>query len=83
MASTERILEIEGKRILICHGHTCSEIDLFKFTVCSNGKEVDVALFGHTHAFYQNHNGVIMMNQGMAVHFRFHLLWNLGIDEDS
>lgn len=66
MASTERILEIEGKRILICHGHTYQVKSTYlNLQYAAMEKEVDVALFGHTHkAFYQNHNGVIMMNPG-------------------
>lgn len=62
----ERILLIEGKQIFICHGHTCNvKSGYLNLELKAKEKQVDAALFGHTHqAFYNNHNGVIMLNPG-------------------
>lgn len=62
----EKIIEIEGKKILICHGHTYNvKGGYLNIEMASLEKGVDIALFGHTHkVFYDNNNGLIMMNPG-------------------
>lgn len=62
----ERILLIEGKRVLICHGHTYQvKSGYLNIQYGAMEKEVDVVLFGHTHqAYYNYHNGLVMLNPG-------------------
>lgn len=66
MAATEKILEIEGQRILICHGHKYSvKRSLLSLQFSAMEKQADIALFGHTHrVFYDWNNGVRMFNPG-------------------
>lgn len=62
----EKIIEIEGKSIMICHGHTYNvKAGYLNIQMAAMEKEVDMVLFGHTHrVFYDNHNGLFMMNPG-------------------
>jgi hypothetical protein len=62
----ERILLIEGKKILICHGHTFNvKAGYLNLQYGAEEKQVDAALFGHTHrVFYGNHNHIIYLNPG-------------------
>lgn len=62
----ERILMIEGKSILICHGHTFNvKASYLMLQYEAQEKKVDAALFGHTHrVFYAMHNGVTYLNPG-------------------
>ena len=47
---TERILDIEGKRILICHGHTYGvKQGLWDADEIAEERHLDAFLFGHTH----------------------------------
>ena len=61
-----RILYIEGIKILICHGHTYGvKGGYLNLELAAREKEVDIALFGHTHrVFYDWHNGVKLFNPG-------------------
>lgn len=65
-SEAERILEIEGKRILICHGHSYNvKAGYLTLEMGAMEKGVDIAMFGHTHrVFYDNHNGLVMLNPG-------------------
>ena len=62
----ERILLIEGKRILICHGHTFNvKAGYLNLEYAAEERRVDAALFGHTHrVFYDKHNRISYMNPG-------------------
>ena len=62
----ERILLVEGKKILICHGHTLNvKAGYMNLKYTAEEREVDAALFGHTHCvFYDNHNGISYLNPG-------------------
>jgi len=62
----EKILIIEEKKILICHGHTYHvKSGYLNIEYSAKEKGVDAVLFGHTHqAFYNNHNGLVMLNPG-------------------
>ena len=62
----ERILLIEGKKILICHGHTYNvKAGYMNLQYGAQEKEVDAALFGHTHrVFYDTYNGITYINPG-------------------
>ena len=66
MEETEKILEIEGQRILICHGHTYNvKSNYLTLEYAAHEKNVTIALFGHTHkVFYDKHNGLLLMNPG-------------------
>jgi len=63
---TEGILELEGVRILYCHGHTYGvKSSLSKLALAAKEKECDVALYGHTHdALISEINGVTLINPG-------------------
>lgn len=62
----EKIIEVEGMKILICHGHTFNvKATYLTLEMGAKEKEVDIALFGHTHkVFYDMHNGLTIMNPG-------------------
>ena len=57
---------IEGKHILICHGHTFNvKASYLMLQYDAEEKQVDAALFGNTHrVFYATHNGVTYLNPG-------------------
>lgn len=61
-----RVLLIEGKRIMICHGHTYNvKMGYLNIQMGAQEKRADIVLFGHTHqVFYEYHNGIFMMNPG-------------------
>jgi hypothetical protein len=62
----ERILLIEGKKIMICHGHTQNvKSSYLNLQYTAQEKRVDAALFGHTHRiFYGEHNRIVYLNPG-------------------
>ena len=63
---TERLIDIDGYKVLMCHGHTYG-VKMSYMHLELHAKEVgaDLALFGHTHKlFYDKHNGLAMMNPG-------------------
>ncbi|MCD7708691.1 MAG: YfcE family phosphodiesterase [Clostridiales bacterium] len=62
----ERVIMVEGKQILICHGHTFGvKMGYSQLEQAAHERGADVALFGHTHrVFYGTHNGVTYLNPG-------------------
>ena len=62
----ERILLIEGKKILICHGHTFNvKAGYLNLEYAAEERKVDAALFGHTHqAMTEYRGGLYLMNPG-------------------
>ena len=63
---TERLIDIDGYKVLMCHGHTYG-VKMSYMHLELHAKEIgaDLALFGHTHKlFYDKHNGLAMMNPG-------------------
>ena len=62
----DRIAEIGGKVIYMCHGHKLgvkSGLELLKKTAKEKG--ADIALFGHTHSAYtETADNLIIMNPG-------------------
>ncbi len=62
----EKLLLIEGKKVLICHGHTYQvKSGYLNIEYGAKEKQADAVLFGHTHqAFYNHHNGLVMLNPG-------------------
>ena len=67
-----RVLEAEGRRILLCHGHTLgvkTGQDLLLAEALERG--ADAALFGHTHQPYVEYrSGVWLFNPGSIGDFR-------------
>ena len=66
MEETEKMLDIEGEKVLICHGHTYNvKSDYMRLQYAALEKGATVVLFGHTHkVFYAKHNGLNIMNPG-------------------
>ena len=62
----EKLLLVEDKRVLLCHGHTLHVKEgLLTAMYAAFEKQVDVLLFGHTHrVFSEIRNGVAMLNPG-------------------
>lgn len=62
----ERLLTIEGKKFLLCHGHTFMvKSSLLNIELGAKEMGADVVLFGHTHrVFYDFHNGLVFLNPG-------------------
>ena len=62
----ERIIEIEGLKILMVHGHREEvKMTLERLFYKAKEKEVDLALFGHTHrAFGAEVEDVFLLNPG-------------------
>lgn len=66
----EELIEIEGKKIFVTHGHLYSvksEVEIEYPTIRDAGREkgADVVLFGHTHLPYnRNWGDIIVMNPG-------------------
>lgn len=62
----ERLLLAEGKRILICHGHTLHvKTGLLSALYAAQERQADALLFGHTHRpMIDCRGGVWLMNPG-------------------
>lgn len=62
----ERILFIEGKKVMICHGHTYHvKSGYLSLELAAREKGAELVLFGHTHrVFYDWHNHLKMFNPG-------------------
>ena len=63
---TERLLELRGKRILLCHGHTYGvKQSLVTAGFAAEEQELDLFLFGHTHVKMDEvHGGIRCLNPG-------------------
>lgn len=62
----ERVLEVEGIRIFVCHGHLYS-VKTTLSPLAKRAKELscNIALYGHTHAAAEDtENGVTLLNPG-------------------
>ena len=65
----ERLLELRGKRILLCHGHTYGvKQSLVTAGFAAEEQQLDLFLFGHTHRAYcqQLEDGLWVMNPGTS-----------------
>ena len=62
----ERLIEVGGKTLMICHGHTLGvKTDLGMLLRAALERGADAALFGHTHRpFVDIRRGVVMLNPG-------------------
>lgn len=66
----ERIIEIKGKKIFMCHGHRYG-VKYGYNSIYYRGKEVgaDIVLFGHSHLpIIEECDGLILMNPGSISH---------------
>ena len=77
----EKLLFLENKRILLCHGHTLHVKEgLLTAMYAALEKQADVLLFGHTHrVFSEVRNGVAMLNPGSIGDARYPTYGILGI----
>ena len=54
----ERLLELRGKRILLCHGHTYGvKQSLVTAGFAAEEQQLDLFLFGHTHQPFHDRRG--------------------------
>lgn len=62
----ERVVTVEGKRVMLCHGHTLGvKTDLGMLLRAALERGADAALFGHTHKpFVDIRRGVVLLNPG-------------------
>jgi len=62
----ERLLCIEGKRVLLCHGHTYGvKQSLLTAGFAAEEKDLDLFLFGHTHRPFVDLRGkTLFLNPG-------------------
>lgn len=62
----ERILCLDDKRVMMCHGHTLGvKGGLIRAMYAAMEQNADLFLFGHTHrSFCETRNGVAMLNPG-------------------
>lgn len=69
----EKILCIEDKRILMCHGHTLHvKESLLTAMYAALEQKADIFLFGHTHRIFSEiRNGVAMLNPGSIGDYRY------------
>lgn len=67
-AGAERLLQIEGHTLLLCHGHTFGvKRSLLQAYYAAVERQADILLFGHTHqAFSQQKEGILLFNPGTA-----------------
>lgn len=66
----ERIIEIKGKRIFMCHGHKYG-VKYGYNSIYYKGKEIgaDIVLFGHSHLpIIEEYDGLILLNPGSVSH---------------
>lgn len=66
LGENEKVLEIEGVRILACHGHRYSvKQTLLRLAARAKDLNCRVALYGHTHEARENIiDGVTLLNPG-------------------
>ena len=65
-SATERLLDIGGKKIFMCHGHTYGvKRDNARVVLKARQMGAEIALYGHTHSAYnENHDGIQVINPG-------------------
>ena len=68
-----RILMIDQKRIMICHGHQFYVKEtLRQLEAAAVRQKADAVLFGHTHRlYYDYHNGLAVLNPGSISQSRY------------
>lgn len=62
-APLERVVEVEGVRLLCVHGHLYP--DLYRLSLKAEQERCDAALFGHTHVpLLEAHGRILLLNPG-------------------
>lgn len=60
--ASKRLITIEGKKILIVHGHKQRvKLGLLNLAFYAREKEADIVLFGHTHIPTEQYDGTVLM----------------------
>lgn len=64
--SYEKLLNLDGRKVFICHGHTQRvKYGYEQIVNCSKNLGVDLCLFGHTHIPYSSYeDGLYVLNPG-------------------
>ena len=67
-SAAERLLDLGGKKIFMCHGHKYKvKYDYSALVHKARTMGADIALFGHTHCAYKEmHDGILVVNPGSA-----------------
>ena len=75
------MIEIEGKRILVTHGHWYNVyFDTFKLYMLGKEKGADVVLYGHTHnQMVEEYDGITFINPGALKDDNYALLDNFNV----
>ncbi|MEA5060330.1 MAG: metallophosphoesterase [Clostridia bacterium] len=62
----ERVVELGGKRIFLCHGHSYGvKLNLQRINLRARELECEAALFGHTHVPFLDEEGdILLLNPG-------------------
>lgn len=62
----EKMIEVEGYRIMICHGHRANvNAGLLQLEYKAREQEADIAMYGHTHVPFLDQSGeLIILNPG-------------------
>lgn len=62
----ERLFDVEGRRVLMCHGHLYHvDMGLKWITQKARDAGANIVLFGHTHIpYYVEENGILFLNPG-------------------
>lgn len=72
----EKVIELNGIRIFLCHGHTTGVRDTL-YTQINRAREYGcrVSLFGHTHSpLLEDENGILLLNPGSLTFSRTYAL---------
>lgn len=70
-AATELVLDVEGRRIMACHGHRYGvKSGTERLLAAAKVRGCDVVLYGHTHeASVEEQDGVLLINPGCMTRF--------------
>lgn len=75
------VIEIEGKRILVTHGHLYNvHFDIFKLYMLAKENNANYVLYGHTHnQMVEEYEGITFINPGALKDGNYALLDNFNI----
>lgn len=61
-------IELEGRKIYLCHGHRCDvKNGIKKLEAKAKNIDADIVIFGHTHTPYKDIvDGILFLNPGSA-----------------
>ena len=77
-----KILEIEGRKILVTHGHLYNvHFDIFKLYLLAKENDCEYVLFGHTHIqMIEEYEGKTFINPGALKDGNYAIIDNWNID---